>query len=171
MAEWKDIPDFEYQINAIGDIRSKKFKRMLTPSVDKDGYKYIGIRKLGDRKKYWFRIHRLVAKAFCSILECSSREEVDHIDRNIANNYYSNLRWVTKLENNENRKNTAWATNKTTGELYITKYKNGYMLRINRHNLKYNSWYKTIQDAISVRNSIVEGAVVSSETKFSRSIA
>ena len=171
MVDWKEIPDFSYEINEIGDIRSKKFKRILIPSMDKDGYKYIGLRKLGDRKKYWFRIHRLVAMLFCNDYKSETKNEVDHIDRDITNNHYTNLRWVDKLENNANRKNTAWLTNKTTGLLYITKYKNGYIIRINKHNLKYKSWHKTIEEAILVRNSVVEGAVVSSETKFSCGIA
>jgi hypothetical protein len=171
MSSWKDIPEFEYEINEIGDIRSKKFKRMLTPSIDKDGYKQIGIRKVGVRKKYWFRIHRLVAVLFCKELKSDTKNEIDHIDRDVTNNHYTNLRWVDKLENNANRKNSAWATNTTTGELYITKYRNGYMIRINRNDLKHKSWHKTIEEAIIVRNSVVAGAVVSSETKFSQSIA
>lgn len=171
MDEWRSIPDFEYEVNSSGNIRSKKFKRILTPSVDKDGYLYIGIRKIGDRKKYWFRIHRLVAIAFCESRESECMNDVDHIDRNTKNNHYTNLRWVTKQENNSNRKQEAWSTNTTTGELYISKYRNGYMIRINRYDIKHKSWHKTIEDAILVRNSIVAGAVVSSETKFSQSIA
>lgn len=171
MEEWKDIPEFAYEVSEFGNIRSKKFKRLLTPSIYKDGYKYIGIRQSGNRKKCWFRIHRLVATVFCENPLNKLQTDVDHIDRNITNNHYTNLRWTTKLENNENRKSTAWSSNKTTGELYITKYRNGYMIRINRHNLKYKSWHKTIEDAILVRNSMVAGAVVSSETKFSHSIS
>lgn len=164
MTEWKDISDFEYEISDYGDIRSKKFKRILTPSVDKDGYKYIGLRKLGDRKKYWFRVHRLVATAFCDKSEY--KVEVDHVDRNVTNNHYSNLRWVDKLENNSNRKDTAWTSNKTTGELYITKYSNGFMIRINRHDFKHKSWHKTLEDAIEHRKLVVEGAMVKMPNKI-----
>ena len=166
---WKRIPDFNYEINEDGDIRSVNFQRTLACSTDKDGYKYIGIRKQDNRKKYWFRIHRLVAVAFCNPPLNKDALDVDHVDRNIHNNHYTNLRWATRIENNENRKVSAWSTNKTTGELYITKYRNGYMIRINKHNLKHRSWHKTIEDAILVRNSLVEG--VRSDTKFSHSIA
>jgi len=170
MTEWKDILEFEYEINEQGDIRSKKFKRILTPNVDKDGYKHIGLRKLGDRKKYWFRVHRLVATAFCHNSDDLARSEVDHIDRNVKNNHYTNLRWVDKLENNANRKATAWATNKTTGELYITKYTNGFMIRINRHDFKHKSWHKTLEDAIEHRKLVVEGARIKCQIKFSNRI-
>lgn len=171
MTEWKQIAYFNYEVSERGDIRSNKFKRLLTLNIDKDGYKYIGLRKLGDRKKYWFRIHRLVANAFCDIPESETQTDVDHVDRNILNNHFTNLRWVTKAENNANRQNIAWSTNKTTGELYITKYSNGYIVRINRSDLKHKSWHKTIEDAICCRNSFVEGAVVSSGTKFSLCIS
>ena len=171
MEEWRDISEFQYEISQFGNIRSKKFKRILTPSADKDGYLYIGIRKPDERKKYWFRLHRLVATAFCYNPDDHTKIEIDHIDRNVKNNHYTNLRWVDKIENNCNRKDTAWTSNKTTGELYITKYSNGCMVRINRHDFKHRSWHKTIEDAILVRNLVVAGAVVSSETKFSKSIS
>jgi hypothetical protein len=171
MTEWKDIPDFAYEISDYGDVRSKKFKRILTPNADKDGYKHIGLRKLGDRKKYWFRVHRLVATAFCHNPDDGVKSEVDHIDRNVTNNHYTNLRWVDKKENNSNRKGTAWATNKTTGELYITKYSNGFMIRINRHDFKHKSWHKTLEDAIEHRKFVVEGAMVNCQIKFSNLIS
>lgn len=171
MTEWRNIPDFEYEINEHGDIRSKKFKRILTPNVDKDGYNYIGIRKVGDRLKYWFRIHRLVATVFCDKPDDPTKSEIDHIDRNVKNNHYTNLRWVDKLENNSNRKGTAWTSNKTTGELYITKYTNGFMVRINRHDFKHKSWHKTLEGAIQQRKILVEGAMVNSQIKFSHSIS
>ena len=85
MTEWKDISDFEYEISDYGDIRSKKFKRILTPSVDK---------------------------------------------------------------------------------LYITKYSNGFMIRINRHDFKHKSWHKTLEDAIEHRKLVVEGAMVKMPNKI-----
>ena len=153
---WKQITDFEYEVSQTGDIRSIAYKRILVPSVDKDGYRQIGIRKKGDRKKYWFRVHRLVGIAFCNVPDNFRELDIDHIDRDRSNNSYSNLRWATRIENNENRKETCWSTNTTTGELYVTKYKNGYMLRINRSSLKHRSWHKTLEDAIRMRDSVCE---------------
>ena len=170
MTEWKDIPDFDYEISEHGDVRSKKFKRILTQNTDKDGYNYIGIRKTGNRLKYWFRTHRLVATVFCDNPNEVTKTDVDHIDRNVKNNNYTNLRWVDKFENNSNRKDTAWASNKTSGELYITKYRNGFMIRINKHDFKHKSWHKTLEDAIEHRKLIVEGAMVNCQIKFSNRI-
>lgn len=153
---WKDIIDFEdrYEINQIGDIRNKNTEICLSPSLDKDGYKQIGIRKLGNRKKYWFRVHRLVAISFSEKPVNWKELEIDHIDRNKLNNSIENLRWVTTQENCDNRKNTCWATNTTTGELNITKYSNGFMLRINKHDLKHSSWHKTLENAVEIRDSL-----------------
>jgi hypothetical protein len=124
----------------------------------KDGYKQIGIRKSGDRKKHWFRVHRLVASAFCNPPDNAGELDVDHIDRNIQNNHCSNLRWVTRTENNANRQKSAWATNTTTGELYITRYRNGFMVRISNSTVQHRSWHKTIGSAVQTRNAVASGA-------------
>jgi len=152
---WKDIEAFEerYVINDSGQVRNVRTNNILTAGTDKDGYLQIGLRKVGDRKKYWFRVHRLVAIAFCEKPENWSELEVDHVDRNKTNNIPENLRRVTSQINNSNRKDTCWKTNTTTGELYITKYKNGFMIRINRYDLKYRSWHKTFEDAVNMRNA------------------
>jgi hypothetical protein len=124
----------------------------LKSTKDKDGYLQIGLRKVGIRKKFHLKIHKLVALHF---LEFEESKQIDHIDRNKLNNNFTNLRWVTFQENIDNRKNTCWTTN-LIKELYITKYPNGFMIRINKHNLKYRSWHKSIEDAILKRDELVE---------------
>ena len=154
---WKDIEGFEgrYQINECGYVQNKKTSRLLKRSLDADGYEQIGIRKLGYREKIWFRIHRLVAISFMDKPDNWKELCVDHIDRNITNNNVLNLRWVTILENNNNRKQTCWKTNNSTGELYVSKYKNGYMIRINNAKLKHTSFHKSLNEAIATKNSLL----------------
>ena len=154
---WKDIEGFEgrYRVSDTGEILNAKKNTLLALKVDRDGYNQIGLRKLGNRKKYWFSVHRLVALAFCERPEKLEHVEIDHIDQNKQNNIVTNLRWVTKQENIDNRRDTCWSRNVTTGELHITKYKNGgFMLRITKHGEKYSSWHKTLQDAICQRDTI-----------------
>lgn len=49
-----------------------------------------------------YLVHRLVAETF--IPNPENKPEIDHIDRNRANNKVENLRWVTRSENCLNRK-------------------------------------------------------------------
>jgi hypothetical protein len=58
---------------------------------------------------------------------------------------------VTSVENNLNRKLTSWASSKT-GELYITAYKNGFMIRINRSDYKKHQYFKDLASAILQRD-------------------
>ena len=151
---WKDIEQFEdrYQISECGEVRNCKTLKLLTLKVDRDGYHQIGLRKVGDRKKYWFSIHRLVGIAF---LPKSEFTQIDHIDHNKLNNRVENLRWCSIADNNLNRELKAWNTN-TTKELYITKYVNGYMIRINRADFKRTTWFKTLEEAIVKRNEYLQ---------------
>lgn len=61
------------------------------------GRGYLCIKYRG--KKY--KVHRLVLETFVGFAP-KDRPEVDHIDRNPSNNHVSNLRWVSRTENNRN---------------------------------------------------------------------
>lgn len=149
---WKDIVGFEgrYEVSDMGQVRNIKTQKLLCLKKDRDGYQQIGLRKLGDRKKYWFSLHRLVAKHFLD--NYSEDLCVDHIDHNKCNNIVTNLRSITVGENNRNRELKAWSTNKTTNELYITAYKNGYMVRINRLDYTKRIWERDLESAIKRRD-------------------
>lgn len=150
---WKDICGFEdrCEISDSGGVRNKNTGRILVCKIDKDGYQQIGIRKVGDRKKYWFSVHKCVALHFIDNVNIESLQ-VDHIDNNKLNNNISNLRWVTVNQNNLNRELKNWSSNTTTKELYITKYRNGYMVRINRSDYKTQIWEKDLEIAIKRRD-------------------
>jgi len=61
---WKDVVKFEdrYQISSFGRIYSKYKNKVLSPSLDKDGYRYITLHK-GKYKKF-YRMNRLTAIHF-----------------------------------------------------------------------------------------------------------
>jgi hypothetical protein len=89
-----------YKINKKGEIFSCYKKCILKPSITDDGYFYILLTKEGKRTKN--RIHRLIALQW--IHNPDNKAEVDHIDRNTKNNSIENLRWATRTENANNRK-------------------------------------------------------------------
>lgn len=99
---WKPINDYEglYEISSYGRIKSLRGKKpkYLKPQNDSRGYLQIGLNKDGIRKNY--KVHRLVALHF--VEGYFDGAVVDHIDTDRKNNHYSNLRWVTHLENANN---------------------------------------------------------------------
>lgn len=156
---WKPITGLEdrYEIHIDGKIRNKKTLRELTPKIDKYGYCTIGLRRKGTRDKCWFSIHRLVALHFIESLPSSLEGlQVDHIDHNKTNNSVTNLRLVTPTQNCLARQVKSWNTNTTTGELYISKIRNGFLVRVNRSDYKFCKWFDTLDTAILCRDKILE---------------
>ena len=102
---WKPVVGYEglYLVSSIGRVKTlKRYKvsreHIKKPTICKDGYKYVMLWKGNTFKR--FPIHRLVASAFIDNTE--HKPEVDHIDTNRTNNNVSNLRWVTRKENQHN---------------------------------------------------------------------
>lgn len=93
--EYKEIFP-SYYISNFGNI--KHDNNFLKKCIHSNGYEQVNIR-IGN--KYVTKlIHRLVAVAF--IPNPDNKPCVDHIDGNKRNNYASNLRWVTPVENANN---------------------------------------------------------------------
>lgn len=94
---WKDIKGYEglYQVSNIGQVKSLRRNKILKPAPDDKGYLTVGLHK--NKKQKTFRIHRLVAEAFLPNEE--ELPEVDHINRDRADNRVCNLQWISHIEN------------------------------------------------------------------------
>lgn len=87
-----------YLITPTGQVYSKNYGRFLLTQTSYEGYKYV---KIGKTKYY---IHRLVAENFVPNPNPVDFPIVDHIDKNRANNFFTNLRWISTSENNKGRR-------------------------------------------------------------------
>ena len=105
-----------YLIYEDGRVWSKKGKgKFLKHAKNKKGYHRIHLYRDGIQKMFY--VSRLVAIHY--IPNPDGKPEVDHINRDKDNNDISNLRWMTGLENMQNR--GMMRTNKS-GHKYISYY-------------------------------------------------
>lgn len=137
---WKPVVGYEglYEVSSLGRVRSLDRVRgaygggsyVLRGGIKRangSGYRHVRVTTMDGVQKN-IAVHRLVAEAF--IPKPSWKVEVDHIDRDPANNAASNLRWATKAQNNANatkivgtdsgvryvyRENNKWAVRMTIG--------------------------------------------------------
>ena len=147
---WKSIIGFEnYEISNFGQVR--RDRKILKLNTDIHGYWRIQLCKDGKQSNH--RLHRLLANAF--IPNPDTKECVDHIDRNRKNNQLSNLRWVTKQENNLNTKDRI---RNNTGERHITLQTSGkYQVRFRRNTtIIYGGQFETLEEAKNKRDEIQE---------------
>jgi hypothetical protein len=106
--EWRPTDCPKYQVSNLGRVRSSKTHRGWGGKEGDPDWKYlactpgpIGYPTCAINSQTT-NIHRLVAKAFLPP-PTEEQTQIDHIDRNRANNVATNLRWVTAKENVRNR--------------------------------------------------------------------
>lgn len=154
MEEWKDCFDYEdcYEISNLGNVRSKSNRqntkrqgRLLKAHQGKNGYMYICLSKDGIAKTR--TIHKLVGLTFLE--NPLNLPEIDHIDRDKTNNMTTNLRWVSKAENQANR---GMPKHNTSGEMYVYTM---YRVCVIRDGKKIQKVFNNIEDAKEFRKSVV----------------
>lgn len=111
LEEWKPIKDYEdrYLVSNTGLVFSKISNRLLTPKIDRYGYKVVALSRNGKLKH--ITVHRLVALSFIPNLE--NKVTVNHKDEDKTNNRVENLEWSTVKENdNHGTRNKRMANSK-----------------------------------------------------------
>ena len=121
MENWKQIKDYNYEVNKIGEVRNIKTKRVLSQRTSVYGYKLVDIQI--NKKNKTFLVHRLLGETF--IPNIDNKPQIDHINRVRGDNRLENLRWVTSAENNRNRGEYKRKVKKDLIKNIIKLYKNG----------------------------------------------
>lgn len=98
-----DIPGYEkrYYASRSGAIYSRITGKILVKNTLRTGYHAVKLRKHPWLVRRNLTVHRLVAMTF--IGKCPSGREVDHKNRNKADDRVSNLRYVSRGHNMHNR--------------------------------------------------------------------
>ena len=75
---WKDIEGCGgvYMVSNMGRVKNCNRNKLLSGSLDKDGYHIFELCYLGNKKKH--KLHRLVASAFLPL--CIGKTHVNHKD-------------------------------------------------------------------------------------------
>lgn len=116
---WKDIPGYEgyYQVSSLGKVKSSQRvcnhnyggKRTVSDRILKSSGKiYPKVVLSKNNIKISFLVHRLVAK--CFIDNPYSKSEINHINGIKSDNYYRNLEWCDRSENEQHAYDHGFAT-------------------------------------------------------------
>lgn len=99
MEEWRVINDFtNYSVSNFGNVKNSSTNKMMRQNV-KGGYCCVSF--VNNKKRYTFKVHRLVALAF--IPNPDNKRTVNHKDKNKCNNKLENLEWMTHEEQMQHR--------------------------------------------------------------------
>lgn len=149
MEEWKLIKDFEdYEVSSLGRIRSFKWGKERIRKANDDKRGYLGLLLCKDGKQYTRKVHRLVAETFLD--RPTNATDVDHIDRDKANNVVNNLRWVT---HSVNTSNVPMRKNNRLGEKNIYMNKGMFCAEVRRDGVRSRKYCKTLDEAKAWRDA------------------
>ncbi len=109
--EFRPIPGTRYSVNRHGQVWSGVRNKLLTPTIQSQGYLQVGLQvglQMRGSTRRCFTVHRLVAEVF--IPNPDNKPGVNHLDGNKLNNQADNLEWCTQAENIEHAYRTGLTT-------------------------------------------------------------
>lgn len=114
MEEWKDIEGYEglYQVSSEGRVKSLRNNKALKPKTDKKGYAVICLCK--NNTKHYFKINRLVAKAFIPNphnLPCTNHKNCIPNDNRVENIEWCDWKYNNHYGNRINKARTKMVNN------------------------------------------------------------
>ena len=139
----------KYQVSNFGNVKNIKTGRILKPGTDGHGYLMVILMDDGERSNK--KIHKLVANAFLENTE--DKKCVDHVDHDRKNNYLSNLRWATNIENSQN---ASMKSTNTSGVVGVSWYKptSKWYFQIQLNGIKKSlGYFVNKDDAITARHN------------------
>lgn len=152
---WKQIEDYDYEINPEGIVRRISSKRIKKSFKRPDGYIGIQLYKSKTEIKN-FQLHRLIAIAFIDKPE--NKDVINHKDSNRGNNSLDNLEWVTKEENDKHAYEFGNASNKGSknGFSILTEKQ---VLEIRKKRTENKLTYQKLAEMYSVSYGCIAGII------------
>lgn len=171
---WKQIPTYEgyYEASDFGRIRSlwfingtvKKWRMIpliLLPFTNPNGYQSVTLVNDGDHVTEW--IHRLVPLAFCGLPP--DGHIAGHRDGNPSNNSLSNLRWITYVQNEaDKREHGRMMLGSVNHQAKLDEIRVAQMLILSKSGVKGNALAKQFSVSCSVVSKIVDSQARRMET-------
>lgn len=144
-----EITGFDnYLIYPDGKVFSKKRKKYLT-AYD-DGFGYLCVSLNSNKKRLTPKIHRLVGKHY--IPNPENKPQLDHINRDKTDNRVENLRWVSVVENAQNKGNNKRNTSGHKNISYNNKV-NKWAHRKQIDKKQYLKYFDTLEEAVDFKHS------------------
>lgn len=116
---WKPVVGFEefYEVSNLGRVKSiikRSYDLILSPSINKHGYRLVNLWGRGGKHGKRVRIYRLVCEAFHPNPE--NKPSVNHINGIKTDDRAENLEWNTYSENMAHAYRTGLFTHSRTGK-------------------------------------------------------
>jgi hypothetical protein len=154
--EFRELEEFpEYKFGNRGTILGKYGRPMKQAQNYSNETYYILELKIRDKnsKIRTVKVHRLIAIAW--IPNPENEPEIDHIDRNPANNCVENLRWSSRLKNANNMGISKLNKSGITG-ICFDKNKDMWIVAKSIMGVKYRKSFKERSDAEAYLKEVIE---------------